>query len=40
MKKFVELIEKKDKLRMKDITVYKVDADTEHIIEDTELTVV
>jgi len=40
MKKLVELIEKKDKLRMKDITVYKVDADTEHIIEDTELTVV
>ena len=40
MKKLVELIEKKDKLKKKDITVYKVDADTEHIIEDAELTIV
>ena len=37
MKKLVELIEKKDKLRTKDITAYKVDADTEHLIEDVEI---
>jgi SAM-dependent methyltransferase len=37
MKKLVELIEKKDKLRTKDITVYKVDSDTEHVIEDSEI---
>jgi SAM-dependent methyltransferase len=33
MKKLVELIEKKEKLQKKDITVYKVDGDTEHMIE-------
>jgi len=34
MKKLVELIEKRDKLRSKD--VYDVNADTEHLIEDVE----
>jgi SAM-dependent methyltransferase len=35
MKKLVELIEKKDKLRKKDVfNVFNVDADTEHLIED------
>lgn len=37
MKKLVELIEKKDKLRTKDISAYKVDTDTEHVIEDFEI---
>lgn len=37
MKKLVELIEKKDKLRTKDIVAYKVDSDTEHVIEDVEI---
>ena len=36
VKKLVELIEKKDKLRKKN-GVYKVDENTEHIIENTEL---
>lgn len=36
MKKLVELIEKKGKLRQKD-GVYKVDENTEHMIENTEL---
>ncbi len=37
MKKLVELIEKKDKLREKDIIAYKVDSDREHVIEDSEM---
>ena len=36
MKKLVELMEKKSKLKKKeDITVYKVDENLEHLIEDT-----